>query len=682
MALEKLFNPEKVAVIGASRHEGKTGHEVYDNLAHDFIGKVYPVNPNADEVEGEPARDEIEEGTELVVVVVPSKIVPKVMKDAGKKGVDAAIVISAGFSEVGKESLESELRYIAQENDIDLLGPNVLGLINTENSMNASFASRMPEEGKISFMSQSGAFCTAILDYAKAENIGFKHFVSLGNKAMLNEVDMLEKWKEDDTEAIISYTEGIEDGRGFMEIARKVSNEKPIVMVKSGRTEQGGEAASSHTGSIAGSMDAYRAAFRQTGIIEAESSRELLEYGRALTYQPLPDGKKIAVVTNAGGPGVIASDEVSERGLELMEFSEETKSRLEESIPDEASLNNPMDVIGDAGHKRYEKALEAVLEDQNTDSAMVILTPQANTEIEKTAKTISNVSEDFEKPVLAVFMGEKDVSEGSEILERRKVPDFEDPKDAVKTLKQMNRYREYLETEQVFKEIDKDGEQSDEALENFEGYDDAEKLLDAYGFNLALTEIAEAPQNAVEAASRIGYPVTMKIESPDIAHKTDIEAVKTGVETREEVKQAFNEIVDAVYAEKPGSQIDGVQVQEQLEGTEVALGVKMDPQFGPMVMVGLGGIYIEALNDVSFGIPPISEQTAEQMIEDLEAHEILEGARGKDNSIEPVKDAIIRLGELALDYHEEIESMDINPLILDGEDAYVADIQVDLAESE
>lgn len=682
MALEKLFNPEKVAVIGASRHEGKTGHEVYDNLAHDFIGKVYPVNPNADEVEGEPARDEIEEGTDLVVVVVPSKIVPKVMKDAGKKGVDAAIVISAGFSEVGKESLESELRYIAQENDIDLLGPNVLGLINTENSMNASFASRMPEEGKISFMSQSGAFCTAILDYAKAENIGFKHFVSLGNKAMLNEVDMLEKWKEDDTEAIISYTEGIEDGRGFMEIARKVSNEKPIVMVKSGRTEQGGEAASSHTGSIAGSMDAYRAAFRQTGIIEAESSRELLEYGRALTYQPLPDGKKIAVVTNAGGPGVIASDEVSERGLELMEFSEETKSRLEESIPDEASLNNPMDVIGDAGHKRYEKALEAVLEDQNTDSAMVILTPQANTEIEKTAKTISNVSEDFEKPVLAVFMGEKDVSEGSEILERRKVPDFEDPKDAVKTLKQMNRYREYLETEQVFKEIDKDGEQSDEALENFEGYDDAEKLLDAYGFNLALTEIAEAPQNAVEAASRIGYPVTMKIESPDIAHKTDIEAVKTGVETREEVKQAFNEIVDAVYAEKPGSQIDGVQVQEQLEGTEVALGVKMDPQFGPMVMVGLGGIYIEALNDVSFGIPPISEQTAEQMIEDLEAHEILEGARGKDNSIEPVKDAIIRLGELALDYHEEIESMDINPLILDGEDAYVADIQVDLAESE
>ncbi|MFB6242244.1 MAG: acetate--CoA ligase family protein [Candidatus Nanosalina sp.] len=680
MTLDKLFNPEKIAVVGASRHEGKTGHEVYDNLAHDFEGEVYPVNPNADEVEGEEARDEIEKGTDLAVIVVPGKIVPKVMDNAGNKGVDEAIVISAGFSETGNESLESEVRYKAVENDIDLLGPNVLGLINTENSMNASFASRMPEKGGISFMSQSGAFCTAILDYAKAEHIGFRHFVSLGNKAMLNEVDMLEKWKEDETEAIISYTEGIEDGREFMEIARKVSDEKPIVIVKSGRTEKGGEAASSHTGSIAGSIDAYRAAFRQTGIIEAESSRELLEYGRALTYQPLPDGKNIAIVTNAGGPGVITSDEVSERGMKLAEFSENTRDKLEQKMPDEASPHNPMDVIGDAGHKRYEDALEAVLEDENVDAVITILTPQANTEIEKTAKTIANVSEGFEKPVLAAFMGEKDVSRGVDILEERGIPDFQDPKDAVKTLKQMSGYREYLETEQEFREIEKDEESAEDALENFSGYEDAEQLLDAYGFDLALTEIAEAPQNAVEAASRIGYPVTMKIESPDIAHKTDIGAVKTGVETREEVKRAFNEIVDAVYDEKTGSRIDGVQVQEQVEGTEVALGVKMDPQFGPVVMVGLGGIYIEALDDVSFGIPPISDQTAEQMIEELQASEILEGTRGEKHSIEPVKDAIIRLGELALDYHEKIQSMDINPLILDGGDAYVADIQIELEE--
>jgi len=678
VTLEKLFKPEKVAVVGASRHEGKTGHEVYDNLIHDFEGEVYPVNPNADEVEGEEARDEIEKGTDLAVIVVPARVVPDVLKDAADKDVEAAIVISAGFSETGNDSLESEIRYIAKENDIDLLGPNVLGLINTENMMNASFASKMPEKGNISFMSQSGAFCTAILDYAKAEHIGFRHFVSLGNKAMLDEVDMLKKWREDETEAIISYTEGIEDGRKFMEEARKTSLEKPIVMVKSGRTDKGGEAASSHTGSIAGSIDAYRAAFRQTGIIEAESSRELLEYGRALSYQPLPEGKNIAIVTNAGGPGVITSDEVAERGLELAEFSEQTKQELEEKMPEESTPRNPIDVIGDAGHRRYRDALKAVLADENVDSVITILTPQANTEIEKTAKTIANTSGDAEKPVFACFMGEQDVRKGSEILEKRKVPDFEDPKDAVKTLKAMNEYREFLELDENFSDIDYDEEKVGEALSDFENYKDAEQIFEAYGFETALTEVAEAPQDAVDASTRIGYPVTMKIDSPDIAHKTDLGAVKTGIETREEAKKSFNEIIDAVYDSKPGAEINGVQVQEQLDGLEIALGMKRDPQFGPMIMVGLGGIYIEALHDVSFGIPPISEGTAKKMIQELEAHEVFEGVRGEEHSLEPVKDAIIRLGELSLN-HSEIKEIDINPLILDGEDAYVADIQMSLS---
>lgn len=678
MALEKLFNPEKVAVVGASRHEGKTGHEVFDNLIHDFEGEVYPVNPNAEKVEGKRARDEIEQGTDLAVIVVPGKIVPKVMKQAGEKGVKAAIVISAGFSETGNESLESEVRYIAEENNIDLLGPNVLGLINTENGMNASFASKMPDEGKISFMSQSGAFCTAILDYAKAENIGFRHFVSLGNKAMLDEVDFLEKWREDETEAIISYTEGIEDGRKFMEEARKTSLEKPIVMVKSGRTEKGGEAASSHTGSIAGSIDAYRAAFRQTGIIEAESSRELVQYGKALSYQPLPDGKSIAVVTNAGGPGVITSDEITERGLELAEFTEKTKERLAEKMPDESTPHNPIDVIGDAGHKRYQDALKAVLSEDKVDAVIAILTPQANTEIVKTAKVIANTSEDSDKPIFATFMGEQDVKKGSKILEKRRVPDFEDPKDAVKTLKAMNRYREFLDLDETFPEIDYDEERVKEALKSFENYEDSEKILEAYGFDTALTEVAQAPQDAVEASSRIGYPVVMKIDSPDITHKTDIGAVKAGVGSREEAKDAFNEIIDNVYDNKPDSKINGVQIQEQLDGLEIALGMKRNPQFGPMVMIGLGGIYIEALNDVSFGIPPISEETAEKMIRDLEAHEVFEGMRGEEHSLEQVKDAIIRLGELSLN-HSQIQEIDINPLILDGDETYVADIQINFS---
>lgn len=674
--LDELFSPETVAVVGASREEGKTGHEIFDNLLHDFEGEVVPVNPNADKVHGEEAYDKVPKGIEMAVIAVPAELVTEMMEQCGERGVKSAIVISAGFSEMGENELEQRLKEKAEEYDIDLLGPNVLGLINTENSMNASFASKMPEQGNISFMSQSGAFCTAILDYAKAEHIGFRHFVSLGNKSMLDEVDLLEKWREDDTEAIISYTEGIENGREFLEEAEHTSQEKPIIMVKSGRTNEGGDAASSHTGSMAGSYQAYKAAFRKCGIIEAESNRELLDYGRAFAYQNLPEGDKIAVVTNAGGPGVIATDEISEHGLELANFTSETTRRLEEAMPDESGKNNPLDVIGDAGHDRYREALDAVIEDERVESVIVILTPQANTEIEKTAKTVVKASEKTKKPVMASFMGEQDVEKGVEILEENDIPDFEDPKDAVKTLKEMNEYRKFKENFRDYHKFEYDTEKAQMALEESEGYEDYEKLLKAYNFDFPLTEIAEAPNPAAEAAQEVGYPAVMKIRSPDIKHKTDIGAVQTGVHNREDAKEAFNDIVDGVYDHKPGSEINGVLVQEQMEGLEVALGMKRDPQFGPMIMVGLGGIYIEALHDVSFGIAPISEQEANQMIEELEASKLFEGVRGEEHDLETVKEAIMKLGEVALN-HDGIQSIDINPLILKEDKAFVADIEME-----
>jgi acetyl coenzyme A synthetase (ADP forming)-like protein len=676
VSLEKLFEPEEIAVVGASREEGKTGHEIFENLIHGFSGEVYPVNPNAEEVEGEKSFDEVKEGTDLVVVAVPGKIVPDVLEDASGKGVEAAIVVSAGFSETGNDELEEEVLEICDENGIDLLGPNVLGLINTENSMNASFASKMPEAGKISFMSQSGAFCTAILDYAKAEHIGFRHFVSLGNKSMLNEVDFLEKWRKDDTEAIISYTEGIEDGREFMEKAEETSREKPIVMVKSGRTSEGGSAASSHTGSIAGSYQAHQAAFRKAGIIEAESNRELLDFGRALSYQSLPSGKKIAIITNAGGPGVITTDEISQKGLDLAEYSSETKEKLGEEMPSESTPHNPLDVIGDAGHDRYRKALDIVLGDESVDAVLVLLTPQANTEIEKTAKTIARADKDTEKPVFASFMGEEDVQKGIDILEEEKIPEFEDPVDAVKTLKEMNGYREFLETERNYPEVDFDEEKAEEVLEDYSGYMDGHELLEAYGFDLPLTKEANAVNPAQEAAVDVGFPAVMKIDSLQVSHKTELDAVKTGLQTRSEVKREFNEIIDNVYGKRPDAEVNGVVVQEQLDGLEVALGMKRDPQFGPMILVGLGGIYIEALHDISFGIAPISEEEAEQMIEELQSSDLFEGVRGEESHLEPVRDAIIRLGELAMN-HEEISEIDINPLILKGDTAYVADIEIE-----
>ena len=680
MNIDKLFKPEKIAVVGASRHKGKTGHEIFDNLIHGFEGEIYPVNPKADEVEGKKAYDEIPKGTDLAVIAVPSQIVPKVMKDAADKKVEAAAVISAGFSETGNEGLEEEVLEIANSNDIALLGPNVLGLINTENAMNASFASKMTENGDISFMSQSGAFCTAILDYSKAEHIGFRHFVSLGNKAQLNEVDLLKKWREDDTESIISYTEGIENGREFMEVAEKTSREKPIVMIKSGRTDKGGSAASSHTGSIAGSYQAYQAAFRKAGIVEAESNRELLDFGRAFSYQNPPEGDSIAIVTNAGGPGVITTDEISQKGLELAEFSEETREELEEAMPDESTPHNPLDVIGDAGHERYRQALKTILADENVDAVIVLLTPQANTEIDKTAKSIVAADQGSDKPVFASFMGEEDVESGKKILEENDIPEFEDPVDAVKTLRSMHDYREFLETDRAYRDIDYDRKAAEEALEDYSGYADGHELFEAYGFDLPLTQVEAAPRDAEQAASQVGYPLVMKIDSPEVSHKTDVGGVMTGIEAREEVQESFREIIDNVHHAKNGRvPINGVVIQEEVDGLEVALGMKRDPQFGPMILVGLGGIYIEALHDISFGIAPISEEEAEQMIEELQSSELFEGVRGEDRSMKPVKDAIIRLGELALN-HEEISEIDINPLILQGEKAFVADIEIELSD--
>ncbi len=678
MSLQNLFYPEKVAVVGASRYEGKTGHEVFDNILHSFEGEVYPVNPEAEEVEGVEAYSELQEGTDLAVITVPARTVPEIIRDCGEKGVDTAVVISAGFSETGNKALASELEYVAEENDVKILGPNALGLINTENGLNASFAATTPEKGKISFMSQSGAFCTAMLDYSAPEHLGFHHFVSLGNEMMIDETDMLQTWRNDDTELILSYIEGLRDGREFIKQASKTSQEKPIITVKSGRTEEGGEAASSHTGSIAGSIDAYRAAFRKSGIIEAESNRELLDLAKAFSYQNLPGGGKVAVVTNAGGPGVIAADEINEKGLELAELEGSTIKKLDERLPEEASKGNPVDIVGDAGHQRYKSALEAVHQDNEVDCIVVLLTPQANTGVEKTARAIKSFESSAEKPVFACFMGEERVSEGREILERAHVPVYEDPRQAAKSIKEMNYYRQHLERERSFRDHEVDEGERKEAFKEQEASGSSDDLLELYGFDLAMTETVESPQEAVDAASRIGYPVTLKADSRQIKHKTDEGGVITDISSRKGVQNGFTELMQKAYTEI--EELEAVQVQEQIDGLEVAVGIKRDPQFGPVIMVGLGGIYVEALHDISFGIAPLSEQEAEQMIDELQSTELFKGVRGERHSLEPVKEALTALGQLALD-NPEIKAVDMNPLILKEENAYVVDVDIELEDS-
>ena len=677
--MEKLFDPDKVAVVGASRDEGKTGHEIFDNLLHSFDGETVPVNPRADEIHGYTAEDSIPDGTDLAVIAVPASIVPEVMDDAASKDVEAAIVVTAGFSEAGDQELESEMMEVAEDNDITLLGPNVLGLINTENGLNASFATKMPYRGNINFMSQSGAFCTAILDYSESENIGFRNFVSIGNKAMIGEKELLEEWKDDGSEVILGYTEGIENGRKFVKTARRVSQSKPVLMLKAGKSDEGSRAASSHTGSIAGSYQAYQAAFRKSGVIEVESARELLGTGKAFSWQTLPEGENIAVVSNAGGPGVVISDEIDARGMSLASFEPDTQRKLGDFLPDEAEVSNPLDLIGDAGHERYRKALEEVKDDENVDAVIAVLTPQANTEIEKTARTVAEISAETHKPVLASFMGSSDVREGSRELEERGVPDFEDPVDAIRALESMKEYREFLEKGETLVNLDYNKKKADEVLDGFHGYMDAEELLRAYGIDTAFTREASSPREAEDAANDVGFPAVMKINSPDISHKTDVGGVVTGLESRDEVNEAFEKLTDELYHQRPDAEMDGVLLQEELEGLEVVLGLNHDPQFGPVVMVGLGGIFVEALHDVSFGLPPVTEEEAENMIEELRSHELFRGARGRDYSMEPVKDAIMKLGELGM-HHPEIGSLDINPFVLTETGGYAADIEIEFRE--
>lgn len=675
--MKELFEPSKVAVVGASRHEGKTGHEVYENLMHTFDGETVPVNPNADSVDGSEALDEVPHDTELAVFAVPAETAVESLEGCAPY-IDAAVVVSAGFSETGNHELEDRLVDVCEEEGVSLLGPNVLGIINTENGLNASFASTMPEEGSISFMSQSGAFCTAVLDYSKSRHVGFRHFVSLGNKALTGEVEMLEHWHQDSTETVMGYTEGIEDGRAFMEAARKLTEDVPVVMVKAGRTEEGGGAATSHTGSIAGSIDAYRAAFEQSGVIEAESNRELLDLARTFSSVELPDGESVAVVTNAGGPGVIAVDEISENGLGLAELRKSTRRKLEQSLPGVAKPENPVDVIGDAGHQRYEEALEAVLADEGVDSVLVLLTPQSNTEIESTAMSITRAAEETYKPVLACFIGDETVRPGREILEESGIPEFADLEEAVGALAALGRYRQLNESERTFREVEVESKELPKVgeMHNFEDY---EQLLEGYGFDVPLSALCETPKGASEACGKVGFPTVAKLDSPEISHKTEVDGVITGIESKSEMDEAFTKLTEEPYHATNGSgtEISGVLVQEQIEGLEVALGMQRDPQFGPVVMVGLGGIYVEALHDVSFGVAPISEEHAERMIEELESHELFEGARGKDYSKDALVDALIRMGKIGLE-NEEIKSIDVNPLILTEDHAFAADIELEL----
>ncbi|RLC59750.1 MAG: CoA-binding protein, partial [Chloroflexota bacterium] len=577
---------------------------------------------------------------------------------------------------------------IARKYHLRLIGPNCLGVIDTGTPLNATFAAGMPPAGPIAFLSHTGALGTAVLDMALAGRIGFSKFVSLGNKADVSEIDLLEAWGDDPaSRVILIYVEGLPDGQRFIQVARKVTRHKPVVAIKSGVTKSGSRAVSSHTGSLAGSEAAYKAAFRQAGVIRATSMEALFDYARAFAYQPLLKGDRIGIVTNAGGPGILATDALEHAGLEIPRLARETVGALEAHLPGAASAANPVDVLGDALADRYEHAIRLVLADPNVDGLIVIVTPQAMTEIERTAHVVGRMARETDKPVLGCFMGEARIEAGIEVLRQYGVPNYPFPERAAAALAAMSAYRRERErpifeaqpcevcippVRELFDRVRAEGRVSI-------GDAEAREVLEAYGFPVPKSRLAKTSDEAIEVAEEIGYPVVLKVASPDILHKTDVGGVKLNLSTPDDVRDAFDLIVYRAGRYVPGARIWGCLVQQMVSGgREVLVGMSRDPQFGPLVAFGLGGIYVEALKDVAFRVAPFSRQEAEEMIREIRAYPLLEGIRGEPPADhEAMVDALLRVSQLVTDFPEIVE-LDINPLMVfdEGRGAMAIDMRL------
>lgn len=684
--LDFIFYPKSIAVIGASRQAGSVGQSLLANLLGSrYQGIIFPVNPKAEGILGiksYPRVLEIPDEVDLAVIVVPSLIVPAVLEECGEKGIKGAIIITAGFKEIGGEGakLERKMQEIICRHDITLVGPNCLGVINTDprSSMNATFGTQMPKEGNIAFVSQSGALCVAVLDYAKEANIGFSKFISMGNKAGVAENELLRYLQSDPkTDVILMYLEDLVDGREFMTVAREITTSltrpKPIIALKAGRTLMGARAASSHTGSLAGSDKVYDAIFEQCGVMRVDTMEELFDYVKGFSSQPLPRGKNVAIVTNSGGPGILATDSCIRHGLNIAPLSRQTVKTLRKVLPQTASLHNPVDLVAEAQAEQYEATLKAVLKDKKVHSAIVILTPTAFTKVDQISASIVKVAKESMKPVVCCFLGIYDVSKGIEILEANGIPDYRFPESAARVLSEMTEFTRWLKRPQTgiktyrvqrarAKEIIQSAkEEGRHSLLEQEAYE----FLQAYGFPVIKSTLVRNEREAAEEAEKIGFPVVMKIASPDVLHKFDYGGVKLDLENKEQVKRAYQEICESILRHKPDARIAGMMIEEMAPpGKEIILGMNRDAQFGPILMFGLGGIYVEALEDVSFRLAPIREYSAMMMINKTKTHKILEGFRGGPvYDIEAIADCLKRLSQLVVDF-EEIQELDINPLLV------------------
>ena len=698
--LHSIFYPQSIAVVGASTRPGTVGNDIFRNLLFDeFQGTVYPVNPKAKAVLGVhcyPTLLDIPGPIDQAILIVPAKSVMESVDQAIQRGVKGLVVISAGFKEIGAEgaAIEVALREKVQAAGIPLIGPNCLGVINTDPvvRMNGSFGRKMPAAGSLAFISQSGALCASVLDYAEERNIGYSKFVSIGNKADISEIDLLEYMAHDEkTKVIAMYLEDIGDGRRFIETARKIfwETHKPMLCLKSGRSPEGAKAVSSHTGSLAGSDSVYDALMAQGGVQRVDTIGELFDCAVLYTNQPLPKGNRVAIITNAGGPGIMTTDAAVRYGLSLANLSDETKTKLKASLPVTASVRNPVDVIGDARADRYEAAVRTVLEDKNVDMGIVILTPQSVTDVEGTAAIMPEAVKGIDKPVVFSFMGARDVAPGVEILRKANLPTYAYPEEGIKSLAAAHRLvtvselsnREMVELKDV--DVAKAKKVVAEALqgrsERYLTQAECRPLLECYRLPLLKSAIVTSEEEAGKTAASFGCPVVMKVMSADVIHKFDAGGVLLNISGPEEAKAAYNKIHANVLKAVPNAKIQGILMEEMAQkGVEVILGASRDSRFGPLMMFGLGGTMVEVLKDVSFRLAPMWRISAERMVRQIRSFAVLNGFRGAPPSdVEAIVETLLRLSAMVCN-HPEISELDINPLIVYslGKGCAVADSRV------
>lgn len=694
--LAPFFSPAGVAVIGASSNPGKLSYGILENLTrYGYQGKIYPINPKADQILGikvYPDVSDVPDPVELAVVVLPAPLTPDILQNCGKRGIKAVIIISGGFREIGEAgmALEEKCLEIANKYGMRLIGPNCVGTLDLHSGLNTTFIKGVPATGSIGFLSQSGAVCGGVVDYIADKHVGFSHFASLGNELDVDETDVIDYFGEHlEVKVIAAYIEGIKNGERFLRIASKVSKKKPIVMLKAGRTEAGAQAVSSHTGSLAGHYTAYQAAFRQAGVIEVPDMPSLFATAWALSCQPLPEGDRVAILTNAGGTAALASDSLAANGFGLAPISKEKQGQLSEGLDPSAQVGNPIDMLGGAGPKEFSHSLSIMKDAPDVDAFLAMLVPQSLVDPSEVAQVIVDHSKGTDKTVLACLVGEQSLAKARSVLHENKVPMSNFPEVPGQVLGAMKWYREWLnavENEPInYPDIDQAfvarylAQEKNQAL----GEVETRRVLEAYGFDLIIGQFGRNKSEAVSAADSIGYPVVVKVVSPQILHKSDLGGIALDLESPQSVENAIASMQSHIRNQVPDVEIEGYLVQAMApEGLEVIIGMKRDPVFGPLMMFGLGGVMVELYKDVGFGVAPLTESQSRQMIEMTKAGVLLKGYRGSPKyDLDAVAEALGRLSSLAVD-HPRILEVEVNPLrvLPEGQGAKVLDARMILAQ--